>query len=164
MARRRARESIKRTPELPAAEAHDRAFLVRGAKRVPGSSTQIGDVGPPTGAPAAMPVTCQWLGAKQASFSKGQLKRMVVEMTAINRRKRSHGTIMTLTGGTRGSAPSVLTRVADSDWKGPNHKRQDSRACNRHVRLALHKLCKLFLRKRICPKCLPLRQPADASR
>ena len=61
-ARRRARESIKRTPELSAAETHDRAFLVRGAKRVPGSSTQI-DVGPPTGVPAVMPVTCQWLGA-----------------------------------------------------------------------------------------------------
>ena len=52
-ARRRARESIKRTPELSAAEAHDRAFLVRGAKRVPGSSTQI-DVGPPIGVPAVM--------------------------------------------------------------------------------------------------------------
>ena len=72
-ARRRARESTKRMPELSAAEAHDRAFLVRGAKRVPGSSTQI-DVGPPTGVPAVMPVTCQWLGAKQPFFSEGQLK------------------------------------------------------------------------------------------
>ena len=69
-ARRRARESAKRTPELSAAEAHDRAFLLRGAKRMPGSSTQI-DVGPPTGVPALMPVTCQWLGAKQPSFSEG---------------------------------------------------------------------------------------------
>ena len=39
-ARRRARESTKRTPELTAAEAHGQAFLVRSAKRVPGSSTR----------------------------------------------------------------------------------------------------------------------------
>ena len=110
-ARRRARESIKRTPELSAAEAHDRAFLVRGAKRVPGSSTQI-DVGPPTGVPAVMPVTCQWLGAKQPSFSEGQLKRMIVEMTAVNRRKWSHETVASVTGGPRGSVTSVLTSLA----------------------------------------------------
>ena len=83
---KRARESIKRTPELSAAEAYDRAFLVRGAKRVPGLSTQI-DVGPPTGVPAAMPVTCQWLGAKQPSFSERQLKRMIVKMAVIKKRK-----------------------------------------------------------------------------
>ena len=110
-ARRRARESIKRTPELSAAEAHDRAFLVRGAKRVPGSSSQI-DVEPPTGVPAAMPATCQWLGAKQPSFSEGQLKRMIVEMTAVNRRKWSHETVASVTGGPRGSVTSVLTSLA----------------------------------------------------
>ena len=110
-ARRRARESIKRTPELSAAEAHDRAFLVRGAKRVPGSSTQI-DVGPPTGVPAVMPATCQWLGAKQPSFSEGQLNRMIVEMTAVNRRKWSHETVASVTGGPRGSVTSVLTSLA----------------------------------------------------
>ena len=110
-ARRRARESIKRTPELSATEAHDRAFLVRGAKRVPGSSTQI-DVGPPTGASAAMPVTSQWLGAKLPSFSEAQLKRMIVEMTAVNKRKWSHETVTSVTGGPRGSVTSVLTSLA----------------------------------------------------
>ena len=110
-ARRRARESIKRTPELSAAEAHDRAFLVRGAKRLPGSSTQI-DVGHPTGVPAVMLVTCQWLGAKQPSFSEGQLKRMIVEMTAVNRRKWSRDTVASMTGGPRGSVTSVLTPLA----------------------------------------------------
>ena len=110
-ARRRARGSINRTPELSAVEAHDRAFLVRGATHVPGSSTQI-DVGPPTGVPAAMPVTCQWLGAKRPSFSEGQLKRMIVEMAVVNKRKWSHETVANVTGGPRGSVTSVLTSLA----------------------------------------------------
>ena len=84
---------------------------MRGAKRVPGPSTQI-DVGPSTGVPTVMPATCQWLGAKQPSFSEGQLKHRIVEMTAANRRKWPHETVASVTCGPRGSVTSVLTSLA----------------------------------------------------
>ena len=59
-----------------------------------------------------MPATCQWLDAKQPSFSEGQLKRMIAEITVVNTRKWSHETVANVTGGPRGSVTSVLTSLA----------------------------------------------------
>ena len=60
-----------------------------------------------------MPATCQWLGAKQPSFSEGQLRGMIVEMAVVNnKRKWPHEAVANVTGGPRGSVTSVLTSFA----------------------------------------------------
>ena len=82
-ARRRLRKSMKRSSEMEATEAHDKAYLHRGAKRTPGGDTSPSFTAETSRAP--MPVTSQWLGASEGKVTEEQLKRMIVEMTCHNR-------------------------------------------------------------------------------
>ena len=115
-ARRRLRQSMKRSSEMEAAEAHDKAFSRWGAKRRPDDDTPPNFAADASRAP--MPVTSQWLGASEGKVSEEQLKRMIVEMTCYNRQQWSHETVASVTGGPRGSVQSVLASLSRGPLSG----------------------------------------------
>ena len=109
-ARRRAFESRLKTDEERAIEAHDRhsASLPKRPKLEP--SAQAGPVIPS----ATMPVSRQWVRQGDGKMSEAQLRRMIVEMSTVNKAKWSHDTIAMATGP-RGSVQHVMAALARAD-------------------------------------------------
>ena len=81
-----ARQSSKRSAES-VAEAQHKAMFGEIAKRTSdgGSSSELSS----NESKSPLPETSQWFGAGKASVSDEQLKRMIVEMTTLNRKPRS---------------------------------------------------------------------------
>ena len=105
----KARQSSKRSAES-VAEAQHQAMFGEIAKRASdgGSSSEPSS----NESKSALPVTSQWVGAGKASVSDEQLKRMIVEMTTLNRKRWSHETVAAVTGGPRGTVQAVMASLA----------------------------------------------------
>ena len=104
-----ARRSSKRSAET-VAEAQHQAMFGETAKRASGGSSSSE---PSTGeSEASLPVTTQWVGAGKASVSDEQLKRMIVEMTTLNKKRWSHETVAAVTGGPRGTVQAVMASLS----------------------------------------------------
>ena len=104
-----ARQSSKRSAES-VAEAQHQAMFGEIAKRASdgGSSSEPSS----NESKPALPETSQWVGAGKASVSDEQLKRMIVEMTTLNRKRWSHQTVAAVTGGPRGTVQAVMASLA----------------------------------------------------
>ena len=104
-----ARRSSKRSAET-VAEAQHQAMFGETAKRASGGSSSSE---PSTGeSKASLPVTTQWVGTGKASVSDEQLKRMIVEMTTLNKKRWSHETVAAVTGGPRGTVQAVMASLS----------------------------------------------------
>ena len=55
-----------------------------------------------------MPVITNWVTQQQGKVTPEQVKRMIVEMTSVNRQKWSHEAIRAAVGGPRGSVHHVI--------------------------------------------------------
>ena len=110
-ARKRAYEARTKTPQQTAAERHDEAYLY-GASRAaeePSSSSHLKSTAVP------MPVSRQWVRERQPKVSDEQLKRMIVEMTEVNKSRWSHETIRSVTGGPRGDVQHVMASLSQGE-------------------------------------------------
>ena len=109
-ARRRAFESRLKTDEKRAAEAHDRRSGSWPKQPRSEPSAQAGPVIPNM----VMPVSRQWIQQGDGKMSEAQLKRMIVEMSTVNKAKWSHDTVAMATGP-RGSVQHVMAALARAD-------------------------------------------------
>ena len=80
------------------------------AKRASGGGSSSGPS--PGESKASLPVTTQWVGAGKASVSDEQLKRMIIEMTTLNKKRWSHETVAAVTGGPRGTVQAVMASLS----------------------------------------------------
>ena len=108
-ARRRAYEGKKRTPQQSAIEAHDQAYLHSSARNI---AAEQGTASANHATPPGMPVSRQWVHAKQAKVPDEQLKRMIVEMAEVNKRSWSGETIAAATGAPRGAVQQVMALLS----------------------------------------------------
>ena len=108
-ARWMASESRLQSEADKAAAAHDQAFAANGIKRA-----ADGEVKPAAAAsaPSTMPVISNWVTQQQGKVTPEQVKRMIVEMTSVNRQKWSHEAIRAAVGGPRGSVHHVMASLA----------------------------------------------------
>ena len=108
-ARWMASESRLQSESAKAAAAHDQAFAASGIKRA-----ADGEAKPAAAAPSslAMPVIANWVTQQQGKVTPEQVKRMIVEMTSVNREKWSHESIRAAVGGPRGSVHHVMASLA----------------------------------------------------
>lgn len=118
-ARQEAYEDISKTQRQRAIDEHDRAFAGAGygAKR-PASSQQVEEARRRTAARTDMPVSRQWVVDRKGAFDEEQLKRMIVEMSSVNKSKWSHDTIEAATSGQRGSVQHVMASLARGPLSG----------------------------------------------
>ena len=114
-----ARQSSKRSAES-VAEAQHQAMFGEIAKRASdgGSSSEPSS----NESKSSLPETSQWVGAGKASVSDEQLKRMIVEMTTLNRKRWSHETVAAVTGGPRGTVQAVMASLA----RGPKRRCEET--------------------------------------
>ena len=103
------RRSSKRSAES-VAEAQHQAMFGEIAKRASDGGSASGSSS--TESKASLPETTQWVGAGKASVSDEQLKRMIVEMTTLNRKRWSHETVAAVTGGPRGTVQAVMASLS----------------------------------------------------
>ena len=104
-----ARQSSKRSAES-VAEAQHQAMFGEIAKRASDGGSSSGPSS--NESKSSLPETTQWVGAGKASVSDEQLKRMIVEMTTLNRKRWSHETVAAVTGGPRGTVQAVMASLA----------------------------------------------------
>ena len=104
-----ARRSSKRSAES-VAEAQHQAMFGETAKRASDGGSSSGPS--PNESKASLPVTTQWVGAGKASVSDEQLKRMIIEMTTLNKKRWSHETVAAVTGGPRGTVQAVMASLS----------------------------------------------------
>ena len=60
----------------------------------------------------SLPETTQWVGAGKAPVSDEQLKRMIIEMTTLNRKRWSHETVAAVTGGPMGTVQAAMASLS----------------------------------------------------
>ena len=92
-----------------AAAAHDQAFATNGIKRAADGEVRLSTAAP---AQSTMPVITSWVTQQQGKVTPEQVKRMIVEMTSVNRQKWSHEAIRAAVGGPRGSVHHVMASLA----------------------------------------------------
>ena len=107
--KREERRSSKTTVDV-VTEAQRTAMLGETAKRVSGESGPTGRAVGPT--EPILPITSQWVGAGQASVSDEQLRRMIVEMTSLNKERWSRETVAAVTSGPKGSVQTVMASLS----------------------------------------------------
>ena len=95
-----ARQSSKRSAES-VAEAQHKAMFGKSAKRASGGGSSSGSSS--NESKSTLPETTQWVGAGKAPDSDEQPKRMITEITTLNKKRWSHGVVAAVTGGPRGT-------------------------------------------------------------
>lgn len=108
-ARDRAYENMWMSDQQTAIEAHDRAFAAQGLRRAAEGEAKPQ---PQHGRESRMPVTAQWISQPGTEVTPEQLKRMVTEMTTVNRKNWSHETIRQLTNGPTGTVEDVMASLS----------------------------------------------------
>ena len=108
-ARWMASESRLQSETDKAAAAHDQAFAANGSKRAADGEVKSAAAAP---ASSTMPVISNWVTQQQGKVTPEQVKRMIVEMTSVNRQKWSHEAIRTAVSGPRGSVHHVMASLA----------------------------------------------------
>ena len=108
-ARQQVHEDRSKSQRQRAIDEHDRVFAGAGyaAKR----PTEYQPDGHARGRPSPrtdMPVSRQWVSDRKGAFDEEQLKRMIVEMTSVNKSRWSSDTIEAATSGQRGSVQQVM--------------------------------------------------------
>ena len=107
-ARKRAFEVKLEPHQKETMKAHSEAHLADGAKRA--AIGQRHDT--PSSAPVSMPASREWVAARTGTVSEGQLRRMIVEMTSLNKQHWSRATLADATNGPHGTAQHVMASLA----------------------------------------------------
>jgi hypothetical protein len=108
-ARWMASESRLQSEAEKTAAPHDQAFAAQGIKRAADGEVK------PAAAPSAastIPVIANWVTQQQGKVTSDQVKRMIVEMTSVNRQKWSHEPIRAAVGGPKGNVHHVMASLA----------------------------------------------------